>query len=48
LDLADIRRHFRQNNQSARRKLEVDPSAPRVIQIERGIGYFFALSVEPF
>src|SRR5712675_617491 len=31
-----------------RRKLEVDPSAPRVIQTERGIGYVFALAVEPF
>ena len=31
-----------------RRKLEVNPSAPRVIQTERGIGYIFALPVEPF
>jgi DNA-binding response OmpR family regulator len=31
-----------------RRKLEVDPSAPRVIQTERGVGYNFALPVEPF
>jgi two-component system, OmpR family, response regulator len=31
-----------------RRKLEVDPTAPRVIQTERGIGYFFALPVESF
>jgi DNA-binding response OmpR family regulator len=31
-----------------RRKLEVDPSAPRVIQTERGVGYVFALPVEPF
>jgi two-component system, OmpR family, response regulator len=31
-----------------RRKLEVDPGAPRVIQTERGIGYIFALPVEPF
>jgi two-component system OmpR family response regulator len=31
-----------------RRKLEIDPSAPRVIQTERGIGYRFALPVEPF
>jgi DNA-binding response OmpR family regulator len=31
-----------------RRKLEVDPSAPRAIQTERGIGYVFALPVEPF
>jgi DNA-binding response OmpR family regulator len=30
-----------------RRKLEVDPSAPRLIQTERGIGYVFALPVEP-
>jgi two-component system OmpR family response regulator len=29
-----------------RRKLEPDPSAPRVIRIERGIGYAFALPVE--
>jgi two-component system, OmpR family, response regulator len=29
-----------------RRKLETDPSAPRVIQTERGIGYVFALAVE--
>jgi DNA-binding response OmpR family regulator len=31
-----------------RRKLETDPSAPRVIQTERGVGYAFALPVEPF
>jgi two-component system OmpR family response regulator len=31
-----------------RRKLEIDPSAPRVIRTERGVGYVFALSVEPF
>jgi two-component system, OmpR family, response regulator len=31
-----------------RRKLEIDPGAPRVIQTERGVGYVFALSVEPF
>lgn len=30
-----------------RRKLEADPSAPRVIRTERGVGYVFALSVEP-
>jgi DNA-binding response OmpR family regulator len=30
-----------------RRKLETDPSAPRVIQTERGVGYVFALPVEP-
>ena len=29
-----------------RRKLELDPSAPRIIQTERGIGYTFALPVE--
>jgi len=29
-----------------RRKLEVDPSAPRVIRTERGIGYIFALPVQ--
>jgi DNA-binding response OmpR family regulator len=27
---------------------QVDPTAPRVIQTEHGIGYFFALPVEPF
>ena len=31
-----------------RRKIEIDPSAPRVIQTERGVGYIFALAVEPF
>ena len=31
-----------------RRKLDTDPSAPRVIQTERGVGYVFALPVEPF
>jgi two-component system, OmpR family, response regulator len=31
-----------------RRKLEVDPSTPRVIQTERGVGYVFALPVEAF
>ena len=30
-----------------RRKLETDPSAPRVIQTERGVGYVFTLPVEP-
>ena len=30
-----------------RRKLERDPSAPRIIQTERGVGYVFALPVEP-
>jgi len=29
-----------------RRKLETDPTAPRVIRTERGLGYVFALSVE--
>jgi len=29
-----------------RRKLEADPSAPRVIQTERGVGYIFTLPVE--
>jgi two-component system, OmpR family, response regulator len=31
-----------------RRKLEIDPRAPRVIQTERSVGYVFALPVEPF
>jgi DNA-binding response OmpR family regulator len=31
-----------------RRKLEIDPSLPRIIQTERGIGYVFTLPVEPF
>jgi two-component system OmpR family response regulator len=30
-----------------RRKLETDLSAPRVIQTERGVGYVFALPVQP-
>jgi DNA-binding response OmpR family regulator len=29
-----------------RRKLEQDPSAPRVIQTERGVGYVFAVPIE--
>jgi DNA-binding response OmpR family regulator len=29
-----------------RRKLEADPSLPRVIRTERGVGYVFALAVE--
>jgi DNA-binding response OmpR family regulator len=31
-----------------RRKLEIGPSAPYVIQTERGVGYVFALPVERF
>lgn len=31
-----------------RRKLELDPRVPRIIQTERGVGYIFAVSVEPF
>jgi DNA-binding response OmpR family regulator len=31
-----------------RRKLETDPSAPRIIKTERGVGYVFTLPVEPF
>ena len=31
-----------------RRKLEPDPSAPQIIQTERGVGYVFALPVETF
>lgn len=30
-----------------RRKLETDPSSPQVIRTERGVGYVFALAVEP-
>jgi two-component system, OmpR family, response regulator len=30
-----------------RRKLQIDPTAPRIIETERGIGYVFALPVEP-
>lgn len=30
-----------------RRKLEIDPAAPRIIQTERGVGYVFTLPVEP-
>ena len=29
-----------------RRKLEIDPSAPRMICTERGVGYFFTLQVD--
>jgi DNA-binding response OmpR family regulator len=31
-----------------RRKLEADPTAPRIIQTQRGVGYIFALPVERF
>jgi two-component system, OmpR family, response regulator len=31
-----------------RRKIEIDPGAPRIIRTERGVGYVFALPVEPF
>jgi DNA-binding response OmpR family regulator len=31
-----------------RRKLEIEPSAPRIIQTERGVGYVFTIPVEPF
>lgn len=31
-----------------RRKLEIDPQAPRMIQTARGIGYILAATVEPF
>jgi two-component system OmpR family response regulator len=31
-----------------RPKLDVDPSVPRVNQAERGVGYVFTPSVEPF
>jgi two-component system, OmpR family, response regulator len=31
-----------------RRKLEIDPNAPRVIQTERGVGYIFTAIVKPF
>jgi two-component system, OmpR family, response regulator len=31
-----------------RRKLEADPSAPRAIQTERGVGYRFSLPVQQF
>ena len=30
-----------------RRKLEIDPTAPKVIRTERGVGYVFALAVQP-
>lgn len=31
-----------------RRKLEIDPNAPRMIRTERGVGYIFTAAVEPF
>jgi DNA-binding response OmpR family regulator len=31
-----------------RRKLEADPTAPCVIKTERGVGYIFSPTVEPF
>jgi two-component system OmpR family response regulator len=31
-----------------RRKLEIDPNAPRAIQTERGVGYIFTAIVKPF
>jgi two-component system, OmpR family, response regulator len=31
-----------------RRKLEIDPNAPRVIETERGVGYIFTALVKPF
>jgi two-component system OmpR family response regulator len=31
-----------------RRKLEIDPSMPRMIRTERGVGYIFAVPVESF
>jgi len=31
-----------------RRKLEIDPNAPRIIETERGVGYIFAAIVKPF
>ena len=31
-----------------RRKLEIDPNVPRVIETERGVGYIFTARVEPF
>jgi two-component system OmpR family response regulator len=30
-----------------RRKLETNPSSPRIIQTERGVGYVFTLPVQP-
>jgi len=31
-----------------RRKLEIDPNGPRVIETERGVGYIFTAIVKPF
>jgi two-component system OmpR family response regulator len=31
-----------------RRKLEKDPNAPQIIRTERGVGYVFAIPVEPY
>src|SRR5882757_2833467 len=31
-----------------RRKLEIEPNAPRVIETERGVGYIFTAIVKPF
>jgi two-component system OmpR family response regulator len=31
-----------------RRKLEIDPNAPRIIETERGVGYIFTAIVKPF
>jgi two-component system OmpR family response regulator len=31
-----------------RRKLEIDPNAPRIIETERGVGYIFTGIVKPF
>jgi DNA-binding response OmpR family regulator len=31
-----------------RRKLETDASTPRIIRTERGVGYVFAVPVEPY
>jgi DNA-binding response OmpR family regulator len=31
-----------------RRKLEIDPAAPRFIQTQRGVGYVFAIPVEAY
>jgi DNA-binding response OmpR family regulator len=30
-----------------RRKLEIHPAAPSIIQTARGVGYVFALPIEP-